>query len=164
MSKQRSIDNPEALFRKLERSFYRREAYGDNPIDWVFDVAVTAWHLVDWVARERSGHQAPAVQATQDQLKARCAELAVCEQVCNGAKHFILGNPKLAPFSVAGDVRATDDRIGISRDVVPGVESVDVILTPLVRITDRDGQTWEAIDLFHKVLAFWRAELGLGNS
>jgi len=52
VTQQRLIDSPEALYRKLERTFDRRPAYGEHQVDWVFDFAVTAWHLVDWVARK----------------------------------------------------------------------------------------------------------------
>jgi hypothetical protein len=158
MTPQRSIDSAEALCRKLERTFHRRSAYGEYQVDWVFDVAVTAWHLVDWVASERKADR----QTMQAQLKGKCTELTVCEQVCNGAKHLVLDNPNLKPFSVATDVRGTDDLAGISRmNVVAGPENVDIVLTPVVWITDKNRNAWEAIDLFRRVLLFWQGELGL---
>lgn len=102
------------------------------------------------------------MQTTQAQLKSQCPELAVCEQVCNGAKHLVLDNPQLKPFSVAADVRGTDDLAGISKmNVVAGAENVDIVLTPTVSITDKDGNSWQAIDLFRRVLFFWQRELGL---
>lgn len=162
MTPQRSIDSAEALCRKLERTFHRRSAYGEHQVDWVFDFVVTAWHLVDWVARERNAGGKANVQTTQAQLKSQCPELAVCEQVCNGAKHLVLDNPQLKPFSVAADVRGTDDLAGISKmNVVAGAENVDIVLTPTVSITDKDGNSWQAIDLFRRVLFFWQRELGL---
>jgi hypothetical protein len=165
MTPQRSIDSAEALCRKLERTFYRRSAYGEHQVDWVFDVAVTAWHLVDWVARERNAGGRSDVQTTQAQLKSRCPELVVCEQVCNGAKHCVLDNLQLKPFNVAADVRGTDDLAGISKmNLVGGDENVDIVLTPAVWITDRDGNSWQAIDLFRRVLSFWQDELGLPRS
>jgi RNAse (barnase) inhibitor barstar len=42
MTPPRSIDSAEALYRKLERTFDRRTTYGEDQLDWVFDVAVTA--------------------------------------------------------------------------------------------------------------------------
>ena len=40
---------------------------------------------------------------------------------------------------------------------------VDVVLTLVVSITDKDHNQWEALDLFHKVIRFWQAELGLAD-
>lgn len=111
MTPQLSINSAERLYQKLVRTFDRRSVYGEHQVDWVFDVAVTAWHLVDWVAIETGGD----LQTTRERLKNMCPELAVCEQVCNGAKHFVLKNPKWKPFNVASDVRGTGDRAGISQ-------------------------------------------------
>ena len=158
MTPQPAIDSAEALFRKLERTFRRRSAYGEHQADWVYDFAVTAWHLADWVAEEKK----TKLETTQAQLRGRCPELFVCEQVCNGAKHLVLHNKKLQPFNVARDVRGTDDLAGISRfNVVAGDENVDVVLTPVVSITDKDGKSWQAMQLFLAVLFFWQDELGL---
>jgi hypothetical protein len=158
MTSQPAIDSAEALCRKLERTFHRRPAYGEDQADWVFDFAVTAWHLVDWVAEERK----TKLKTMQAQLKGRCPELFVCEQVCNGAKHLVLHDKKLQPFNVATDVRGTDHLAGISRfNVVAGDENVDIMLTRVVSITDKDGKSWEAMHLFLAVLFFWKDELGL---
>jgi hypothetical protein len=74
----------------------------------------------------------------------------------------VLHNKKLQPFNVARDVRGTDDLAGISRfNVVAGDENVDVVLTPVVSITDKDGKSWQAMQLFLAVLFFWQDELGL---
>lgn len=162
MTLQRSIDSTGALFRKLERTFDRRAQYGQNQVDWVFDFAVTAWHLVDWAATEAKAGGKTSVQAAQQRLKNLCPELAVCEQVCNGAKHFVLDNPRLKPFNVGADVRGTNDLIGTKRNIVAGDGmSHDVILTPVVVVTDKDGTSWEALELFRRVLFFWQGELGL---
>ena len=162
MTPQRSIDTTEALYRKLERTFNRRPHYGQHQVDWVFDFAVTAWHLVDWVAREMNAGGKSSVHATQERLKNRCPELSVCEQVCNGAKHFVLDNPRLKPFNVGADVRGTNDLHGITRNIVAGDGmSHDIILTPVVVVTDKDGTSWEALELFRRILSFWQAELGL---
>ncbi len=162
MTPQRSIDTTEALYRKLERTFNRRPDYGQHQIDWVFDFAVTAWHLVDWVAREMNAGGKSSIHATQERLKNQCPELSVCEQICNGAKHFVLDNAQLKPFNVASDVRGTNDLVGIKLNVLAGDGiSHDVVLTPAVSITDKDRNTWEAIDLFRRVLSFWQRELGV---
>jgi hypothetical protein len=155
MTPQRSIDSVEGLYQKFVRTFDNRPAYGDYQVDWVFDCAVTAWHLVDWVASEK-GIDLKTLQAA---LKGRCPELAVCEQVCNGAKHLVLRDPSLQPFDVTADVQGTGAQKGIARNVSANGPKVDCVLTPEIFITDRSGKSWEAIDLFHKVLRFWETEL-----
>jgi hypothetical protein len=161
---QRSIETAEELYRKLERTFDRRSTYGQHQVDWVFDFAVTAWHLVDWLAREAHAGEKSTVRDTQERLKAQCPELFVCEQVCNGAKHFVLDDAQLKPFNIAADVRGTNDLKGIRLNIIPGDDqSHDILLTPVVLITDRDQTSWEAIELFRRVLSFWQHELGLST-
>jgi hypothetical protein len=157
VTRQRSIDSSEALFGKFERSFHRRPAYGNDQVDWVFDVAITSWHLVDWVARERG----VALNAAQDAFKKKCPELFVCEQLCNGAKHCVLRDRALAPFDVATGVLGTTDLVGVSKFDLRGDTNVNLILTPAVVVIDKDGTSWEAIELFRRVLFFWKDELGL---
>jgi hypothetical protein len=155
MTPQRSIDSVQELYQKLVRTFDRRADYCDYQVDWVFDCAVTAWHLVDWVAINRG----VTVRSVQKQLKIKCPELTVCEQVCNGAKHLVLDNAKLKPFDVTADVRGTDALRGIVRNVYADNSNVDIVLTPVILIIDKSGKSWEAIELFHKVLRFWDTEL-----
>jgi len=155
MSQIRSINDVKSLFQKLVRSFERRTQYGESQVDWVFDVAVTAWHIVDWYAKEANED----IGTTKQRVKKACPELAVCEQICNGAKHLTLTDPKLSPFDITTGVHQTDDLKGIVMNVTPGDTNVDIVLTPLVMVTDRSGTQWEAIELFRKVIAFWQHEL-----
>lgn len=132
--------------------------YAEYQIDWVFDVAITAWHLVDWFTSETNAQ----INATQALLKSKSSELAVCEQICNGAKPRVLKNQSLVSFNVATDVQAIDAKSGIVRDVLPDSEVfADIILTPQIIITDKDGTCWDTISLFHRVIAFWKVELDM---
>jgi hypothetical protein len=105
--------------------------------------------MVDWVARQRNANPQitreefkTILKTTQDQFRNQCPELAVCEQICNGAKHLVLDNPQLQPFDVAADVRGTSDLAGISKmDVFPGDKNVDIVLTPAVSIIDKGGNS-----------------------
>jgi hypothetical protein len=95
----------------------------------------------------------------QEKLKLKCAELAVCEQICNGAKHLKLDNPKLKPFDIATDVRNSGAVSGIRTNLYAGDTAVDITLTPAISITDKEGNSWDSIDLFRRILAFWRTEV-----
>src|SRR4029077_18871474 len=102
------------------------------------------------------------LSAAQDAFKGQCPELAVCEQLCNGTKHRVLSNPNLKPFDVATHVQATADRAGISRmNVMPGDQNVDIILTTCIAVRDKNGTTWDALNLFLVVMQFWSKELCL---
>lgn len=162
LAPQRSIQNAKALYRKLGRTFDRRSTYGQHQVDWVFDFAVTAWHLVDWVARDSDAGGNSARSDAKKRLTLQCPELFVCEQICNGAKHLVLDDPQLKPFNVATDVRGTTDLSGIRLNIVAGAGlNHDVVCTPAVVVTDKDGHEWHAIELFHRVLSFWQRELGI---
>lgn len=171
MSQATAINTPEALFAKLERTFERRAAYGDDQLDWVFDFCITAWHLIDWVAISRAPTDPDAVKKFQADVRNRSPALAVCEQVCNGAKHLVLKDPRLSGFDVTAQVLDTGGLAGFGIAVAtagPPTEAEltklsgeSIVCTPSIVITDRTGSRWNAIGLFFQVLAFWRLELGL---
>jgi hypothetical protein len=151
-----SITDTSDLFEKLTRTFYRRSVYGEYQVDWVFDFAITAWHLTDWLALDSSED----LTSIRERLRAQCPELGVCELICNGAKHLNLRDPRLRPFDVAKDVQVTDNRAGISRHGLAGEGNFDIVLTPSVVVTDKNGAQWDAIKCFHAVLIFWANVLG----
>jgi hypothetical protein len=67
-----------------------------------FNCAVTAWSICDWVwsaaapdLRERFRAESPNAKANGSEplaslLRAQSRELAICQQLANGSKHFIL--------------------------------------------------------------------------
>lgn len=154
---QKSISTPEELYYKLERTYNRRPSYGDYQIDWVFDCAVAAWHIIDWV----TGLNKKNLKALQEHYKSKCPELSVCEQICNGAKHLTLTDPNLIPFNISKDVQGTQNLSGISKpfELKEKTINIEVIVTSDVIITDKDGNNWHAINLFSRVLLFWENEL-----
>jgi hypothetical protein len=72
----------------------------------------------------------------------------VCGQLANGVKHLELRDLKLAPFSVSNDVRQASDLARIRLDVQADNANVDIVLTPVVLVTDRERREWGAIELF----------------
>jgi hypothetical protein len=158
MSSERTISDVESLFRKLERTFYRRPQYGSDQLDWVFDCAVTAWHLVDWIAHTKPGM---TLRDVQSDLKTRCPQLVVCEQIANGAKHLVLGNPRLQGFDVTKHVQLGNHHVGVSKVGSPSDGPFNIEATTAVMVTDREGTTWEAMMLFLHVMTFWQRELNV---
>lgn len=156
-SYQKFISTPEELFSKLDRTYHRRPSYGDFQIDWVFDCAVAAWHIIDWI----NGFNKKNLKPLQQQYKLKCPELVVCEQLCNGAKHLSLTDPNLVPFDISKNVQGTSNLAGISKPfkLEEKITRIEIIVTTDVIITDKDGNTWQAINLFNRIIAFWEKEL-----
>jgi hypothetical protein len=67
-----------------------------------FNCAVTAWSISDWVwnaasadLRKRLRAESPKPEASDAEcfaslLREQCRELAICQQLANGSKHFVL--------------------------------------------------------------------------
>jgi hypothetical protein len=67
-----------------------------------FNCAITAWSISDWVwnaasddLRKRFRAESPKPKATDAEcfaslLRQQCRELAICQQLANGSKHFVL--------------------------------------------------------------------------
>ncbi|MDP2714441.1 hypothetical protein [Rheinheimera sp.] len=165
------IATPEDLYAKLERTLHRRAAYGDDQFDWVFDFSITAWHMVDWLASRNGPADRKMLRTLQEQCRADSAELAVCEQIANGAKHKTLDNPLLAPFDLVshlyysgghvgcGYVTAVEDHEDPPEFSAPGAS--DWVVTPAVNVIDRSGKDWDVLLLFLAVLYYWRKKLGV---
>jgi hypothetical protein len=76
-----------------------------------FNCAVTAWSITDWVwnsapaqLRERFRAESPNPKARGGEplaslLRQQCRELAICQQLANGSKHFILDSHNDANIS-----------------------------------------------------------------
>jgi hypothetical protein len=71
------------LFNKLKRNLVRLE---QNPVDEdaAFDFFVTAYHILDWLYPGRDNKGQRDTHRDSEPL------LQVCDDLCNGAKHFHL--------------------------------------------------------------------------
>lgn len=52
-----------------------------------FNAAVTAWHLTDWVWKAYHSEEC-TLREFQQHIRQKSIELAVCDQLANGSKHF----------------------------------------------------------------------------
>jgi len=123
-----------------------------------FNCAVTAWCICDWVwnaadpdLRERFRAESPNPNATGSEplaslLREQSRELAICQQLANGSKHFILdrhNDPTVSSYRSAGvSFYLSDDGKGHS---VP---------TYGVFIEDSD-RTYSDLGLFSRARDFW---------
>lgn len=168
------IASPEDLYAKLERTLHRRAAYGDDQFDWVFDFSITAWHIVDWLASRDQPKDRSALRSLQIKCRSESAELAVCEQIANGAKHKSLDNPALAPFDLVSHLYYSGGHVGSGyttavedneepRDFsAPGAS--DWVITPAVNVIDKTGKDWDVLSLFVATLYYWKKTLGIADS
>jgi hypothetical protein len=75
------LRTPRDLLRKLERD-YERLLNSPTDADAAFDFIVTANHIPDWLH--------PNDGKAQNAIRQSRAELQVCRELANGAKHFVL--------------------------------------------------------------------------
>lgn len=91
------------LYCKLKREYAAFQG-GATDSDLAWNCAVTAWHLREWLWKERLsvypgedvklfGQTFAAEQDYQTELNLRCPKYKLLRDVCNGSKHFDLGNP-----------------------------------------------------------------------
>ena len=86
------------MLKKLQRDYFRlaRSIERQDAIDHGLNVAMTAWHLVDWVWAEvkRSPERLAELgiqggkQAFQDYVLNACPELRYCQIIATSAKHL----------------------------------------------------------------------------
>lgn len=161
MSDQRlhTIDSLGMLYQKLERTFDRRPFYGEHQLDWVFDMAVTAWHMVDWYAIETKKD----IKEVKTYLISKCPELEICSYICHGFKHRVLDDPKMMGFDVTKQVVQANSRaISLERVLEHLVKqkknSFDIIMTPAVKVVNEENDI-QALTLFSNIIRFWHHEL-----
>jgi hypothetical protein len=109
-----AIKTAHDLFCKLKRECAAFQgSTTDSDLAW--NCAVTAWHLREWLWKERLsvtpgadltlfGQAFTSEQGYQTELNRRCPKYKFLRDVCNGSKHFDLSNP--------GPVNATTVRPG----------------------------------------------------
>jgi len=64
-------------------------------------------------------------------------------------------------FFIATNIQGTKDLAGVVIDIIADGKPVDIILISSVIIYDKAGNPWQAMELFRKILFFWKAELGV---
>lgn len=104
-SKRLGLDSPTDLLAKLNWEILQLGHTTENETVAsyrAFNCAVTAWTITDWVwnsapddLRERFKRESRKPKARNGEplaslLRQQCRELAICQQLANGSKHFIL--------------------------------------------------------------------------
>lgn len=142
------------MLRKLE---WEMKGFGRDDIDrafWTFNVAVTAWHLVDWAWHDLPDDRRVPRGKFRERCMNECPDLRLCGLIANSSKHG-----KRDP-----NRRRSGDELVVTvllADVVHakcGIATCgDPISTWTWRLFIRDGEHEHvAGDVFTRVLEFWQ--------
>jgi len=133
------LQSPRELLAKLdwELAQFDRPVVSDEEISSyrAFNCAVTAWSRCDWVWNAASDETKAAVRAVSPKpdangsevlaalFRLESRELAICQQLANGAKHFVLNkhnDPNVASLRMPG-VSFFESKDGREHRIVPSV-------------------------------------------
>jgi hypothetical protein len=139
------------MLRKLEwetHEFQQPDIYATFR---AFNVAVTAWHLADWVWRELPPASRSRIGSSKKDFERFCPDLSLCRLIANGSKH---GDRGRRHFNVGTSTKALAD---VLRSRCGEAVCGRPIATWTWRLTISDGeQEHAAAEVFARVLMFWR--------
>lgn len=149
------LPDARSLLRKLEWELGELGLADTHTHYRAFNVAVTAWHLIDWVWQElppsRRAVWRDDRRSFRDACEQECPDLALCGMIAEASKHRIRDRPVrkgVATFAFADVVHA---KCGEAR-------ADDPLSTWTWRLVIRDGEhERSAADVFSRVLAYWQS-------
>jgi hypothetical protein len=142
---------------RSEKLWWEIEAYRDEPdlqpkLWRAFNCAVTAWHISDWLWKERrdAGLDVGDLLKFQNTMQNRSRELRLCKHIATASKH-------------RGVDRRRDPTIRVivrSKDTAGGTSSAEIDHSQHweIMISDQSGES-DALEVFFKAQQFWDAEI-----
>lgn len=167
------MDKPADLARKLSRERARfndavRSGNEDLASDQLFNFAITAWHVVDWIWKTDPsiivGWSGTKFIDFQTELKTRCRGLALCQDLANGSKHFTI--TKYAPTAVRAEKQTIRHGGGIGQSIgspigQPIGESISGGWTEECYVVElQAGERVKLQQVMTDVIQFWVQTLG----
>jgi hypothetical protein len=148
-----AVENARDMTEKLwwEIGAYQKETDLQPKLWRAFNCAVTAWHVSDWLWRERrdAGLFQGDVMKFQAMMQDRSRDLRFCKHIATASKHAGVRKPDL---TIQVDVRAKD-----TPEQVPFAE-IDHTQHWEIVISDSSGE-YDALEVFFKAQEFWDAEI-----
>ena len=155
-----AIHNEADFLEKLRQEFQDLSRLPDSSRHAI-NFAMTAWHLTDWLwglrlkadYREQSRLFETTFRSLEEFRKcvvARCPEVEIMQEICNGSKH--LGSD---PKRIADTFRAAP--IGV--EIAEGSDAKVSKGEARVWVTNQEGQTVAFVDLAQEVLLFWESKI-----
>jgi len=127
------------LFGKLQRDAALLEQ--EVTTDRFFNFVITGYSLIDWVRKD------PAMTGVNIAIDALRADLKICGELANAAKHFRLTRRTPVTKAASSKQGYGVGRYGVGRYGI-GEESITVELN--------DGKQMSCLDLVNNVIAVWR--------
>jgi hypothetical protein len=143
-----AIEDAKAMTEKLwwEIETFRDEQNLEHKLWRAFNCAVTAWHIIDWLWKERRRDdrwKVGKLEKFQETMERRSRELRLCRFIANASKH-------------GGVDRKPDPTIQVTvkaKDMPPSSDEVDDSRDWEIVISDRRGEQ-DALQVFYKVQSF----------
>ena len=147
-----AVENARDMSEKL---WWEIEAYRDEPdlqpkLWRAFNCAVTAWHISDWLWKERvdAGLTVGDVFKFQNKMQARSRELRLCKYIATASKHKGVDRSPDPTIQVIVRAKNTQEE-GVPIDHSSHWE---------VMISDASGES-DALGVFYKAYEFWNTEI-----
>jgi hypothetical protein len=145
-----AVEGSRDLVNKLwwEIEEYRDEAELEKKLWRAFNCAVTAWHICDWLWRERTADRKEqrGLAAFQTAMKEKCRHLNFCRHIATASKH-------------GGVDRHFDDSINVvvraTRDPLEGAFSDSLKSKHWEIIVTDQHLSYDALEVFYVVQSFW---------
>lgn len=152
------------LLQKLERDYARFEAASlpesnehVHQSDHAYNFAITAWHMSDWIWQSdpvpAETFRCRSLRQFQANLVKQCPELDICQDLCNGSKHFKISR------RVTRQIEKADVSAGPSVVLSTGNHRVGSPIgktREVLKIELADSHRVKAHEVFDSVLKFWR--------
>jgi hypothetical protein len=141
------LKSSEDLFLKLIED---HKAFQNDPLSTykVVDCAMSAWHLTDWVYKERESVNYPDLGSMRTAFSLQCNDLNVMHDLITGGKHLTVSRPK-------SDVSGTH--------LHEGVFSMEFSLefdVSILYVDFKDGSSEPIIKILERVVSFWSSYFG----
>jgi hypothetical protein len=143
------MSTPRDLLEKAERDLSALEgaaATQDETMigDALYNFAVTAYHIKDWLKKHRS--KSYAARQVEEYVNSSMA-LSSCRDICNAGKHATI--TQYAP---------TTEEVTASLGAVTEIVMPGRLATPIkrVKIVRKDGSRHEAVELATRAIEDWK--------
>lgn len=149
------LDSPQDLLEKARREQNRlRQAIVTQNrtqiADAIFNFAVTAYHVKDWLKKSTSGSYRP--EDVETYLRS-VPVLRVCREICNASKHRGLNKPAkdaeavtASATTVMSPTRLQIGEVNFEADQPPSFR---------VKVVTLDGSRFEVMDFSAQVITAW---------
>jgi hypothetical protein len=150
-----AVEDARDLANKLwwEIEAFRKEECLDHKLWRAFNCAVTAWHITDWLWKERctDGQNVGKLRQFQKAIQDQCKELRLCKHIANASKHGGVDPDRGYDAAIQVIVRWAKETPVAFKDIEQSQHWE-------IMISDH-GHECDALHVFYKALEFWEREV-----